>query len=1058
VGAHPSEARARKGGVGSILNPSDQGARDRFATELERNFSVVASAGSGKTAAITKRILSIASSANADELLPRMVIVTFANRAADEMQQRTRQLLLEKNLGAETEIAFNRAFFGTIHSFCMKLLTDYGHFLGLPAPLELLTDDDDLWQEFVQGQTRIGHSLGEKERAQLLRLVQARDLMDLARRAEAPILCRTETKPSPLFDFGDIYAQSDQSRRDTISKSQAELREWEKRFAGDWEFLRWPVCFSTDTSKFTQIWREKFSPFRRWICSLATRVAAEVQRDYREFRLERGLVTYPDQVALAKELLQHPVAATRIREQNFRLILDEAQDTEPAQFSVLLEVARPPGATGDWMETHSDPPQRGHFCMVGDFQQSIYRDRADLPYYRAVHQALTTESHGESLEFSVTFRLDQKQLDFVNETFREILNDPNDHVRFVELHPRPNILPGRVIRVPLGKELLPEGEKKLKDYQKARIEAQYLARWIKEAGLPKLCADSWREVAVLCPRKAWLQTMAAALRKVGLPVSVQSENDVKGDSPAYAWLTALLTIMTQPRNAYEIVGVLRDIFGTSDHDLAAFSEGQGYRFRIDEEMAAAGKVSTHLRALAAIRQGIEGLALFDAVTRVVNETHLRERLFLLPVDEFGDVGRELDALLAQAAEAEASGLILSEFAGRLRSDFTTARGVRFAADDNAIQLITFHKSKGSEWQCVIVPFLAREQRPPSLPYPHFVKVPSSRDLLLTLGKEDKSKELKEAIEDAQARELERLLYVATTRARRTLVLALDQEIFSNTNGQLVKTAQLRRLLRDKDSYSGEFDDCTSLLDNVEESPPGQSAGRKIQRKIEPLGSGDLRRASDRASDFVVRITPSAFGLEVAEAERMRSRLDNPATLYGRWWHRLFQRLPWNEEPSWEKLLTTALRGTPDRKRSESEWKLFRVYMEGRENFRERFGSGMETRAEVPFLLTIRQSVALEGVIDLMLIDARQRRALILDWKTNETRPGEIGALRERYRPQITAYWKAMSEITGFSIEAGLYSTAAGTACYYETAELEREWLRLQQLPADRAGDEIEPDE
>ena len=184
--------------------------------------------------------------------------------------------------------------------------------------------------------------------------------------------------------------------------------------------------------------------------------------------------------------------------------------------------------------------------MVGDFQQSIYWQRADLNYYRAVHEALISDKNGESLEFAVTFRLDQKQLDFVNETFREILNNKDGQVRFVELQPRPNILPGKVIRVPLvAKELLPEG-KRFKDYQKARIEAEYLARWIKDAGLKKLSADSWREVAILCPRKAWLQTTAAALRRVGLPMAIQSERDVKGDSPAYAWLTALLTIMVDP--------------------------------------------------------------------------------------------------------------------------------------------------------------------------------------------------------------------------------------------------------------------------------------------------------------------------------------------------------------------------------------------------------------------------------------------------------------------------------------------------------------------------------
>src|SRR5439155_24597209 len=102
---------------------------------------------------------------------------------------------------------------------------------------------------------------------------------------------------------------------------------------------------------------------------------------------------------------------------------------------------------------------------------------------------------------------------------------------------------------------------KPRDYQKARFEAEYLTRWLEDAGLKKPSADSWREVAILCPRKGWLQMTAAALRRVGLPVAIQSENDVKGDNPAYAWLTALLAIMTDPLNAYEIVGVLREIFG-----------------------------------------------------------------------------------------------------------------------------------------------------------------------------------------------------------------------------------------------------------------------------------------------------------------------------------------------------------------------------------------------------------------------------------------------------------------------------------------------------------------
>src|SRR6516164_4742979 len=684
-----------------MVKPQDESVRARFASELDRNFSVVASAGSGKTTAITERILWIARSPKAVEILPRLVVVTFTNRAADEMQQRTRQALLEENLRQEVQTAFNRAFFGTIHSFCMKLLTDFGHYLGLPAPLDLVEDDEDVWQEFAQSQIRIGRSLGDRDRAMLLRFVQARDLMELGRRARSAVLQLPELSPCLPLNFAEIYEHIDQRGRDNIAKSQAELREWEKRFAGDWEYLRWPVCFTAANAKFTQLWQEKFAPLRQWICDAATCVAADVQRDYLNFRLDHGLVTYGDQIALAEELLQHPVAAQRIREENFRVILDEAQDTEPLQFSVLLEATRPPEAKGLWLQDRHLGPRPGHFCMVGDFQQSIYWQRADLNYYRAVHEALISDKNGESVEFAVTFRLDQKQLDFVNQTFREILNNKDGQVRFVELQPRPDVLPGKVIRMPLAaKDLLPDG-KKLKDYQKARIEAECLARWIKNAGLEKLSADSWRQVAILCPRKAWLQITAAALRRVGLPVSVQSERDVKGDSPAYAWLTALLTIMTDPLNAYEIVGVLREVFGASDHDLAVFSEGQKARFRVDEIMSASGRISSLLRILAETRQRAERLALFDAVTLIIEQTQLRERLLLLPATEFGDLARELDALVAQAAEAEANGMILARFAEQLRNDFASLRAVRFG-DDNAIQLITSHKAKGSEWQAVIV--------------------------------------------------------------------------------------------------------------------------------------------------------------------------------------------------------------------------------------------------------------------------------------------------------------------------------------------------------------------
>ena len=190
----------------------DGNARQSFASELNRNFSVVASAGSGKTRAITNRVVQIARSSLALEWLPQLVVVTYTNRAADEMQQRARQQILEEpKLSKNPEVidAFNRAFFGTIHSFCVKLLATHGHHLGLPQNLELITDDADLWNQFVQQYVTVGRSLTEETRRLLLRHVQARQLMELAHNTEIDLTAVEPQTPYPDADFAKVYAANE---------------------------------------------------------------------------------------------------------------------------------------------------------------------------------------------------------------------------------------------------------------------------------------------------------------------------------------------------------------------------------------------------------------------------------------------------------------------------------------------------------------------------------------------------------------------------------------------------------------------------------------------------------------------------------------------------------------------------------------------------------------------------------------------------------------------------------------------------------------------------------
>lgn len=1049
------------------MEPQDQVARDRFARTLDRNFSVIAAAGSGKTRAVTDRIAHLAQARDAERLLPRLVVLTFANRAADEMQQRAREQILLAKPRPEILAAFNRAWFGTIHAFCLKLLNDYGHYLGLPAPLELITDDDDLWNEFVQQQTHVGRSLSAENREKLLRLASMRHIMELGRKAGSALLRPGEQCPCPDVNLDEVFRVARAAKKsDTIGNSIAQLQAWEKGYREGTGFLRWPIC-STKAQGIDQLWEQAFIPLRRWVNQTAICVAAEVQRDYRHFRLERSVVTYADQIALADELLQHPEAARRIRQLDPIVILDEAQDTDPAQFSVLLEMTRPPEATGRWLETKADPPRPGSFSMVGDFQQSIYHDRADLAQYQRVHDGLVATETGEAVTFSVTFRLDQRQLDFVNATFGEILNGGAGQVNFVELQPRPNVLPGQVIRLSLSAELR-KGKDKLKDRQVAGIEADELARWLKEHGPEKLRARSWREVAILCPRRDWLRTTASALRKIGLPVEVQSESDLQADSPAYAWLTALCTIMVEAQNHYEIVGILREVYGVSDHDLAVFSEGHGERFQIETPRSAAGIVSSQIRDLAEIRSAILDLPLFAAVEQLITRTALRARLASLPPEDFKDPLGDLDTLMTLAAESAAAGATLADFAERLRSDMERQRPARLS-DKDAIQLITAQKAKGSEWDAVIVPFLSRRITGFSPRYPSIIRVPGKDDVIAALHKEDREDEIKEATKILRRQEMERLLYVAVTRARHTLVLALDRNLFSPVHDRLAVESQLKYLRGDTGETS-----CVALeglSTNVEAcSETMRASARTIGASKAPaFGFGPFEPAAfgparARASDFIRKQNPSGYEelpeLPPESADRrvalpVRSLADNAATLYGSWWHTLFQHFPWTSGPSqWQTAFSALQPSSPDPDRSAREWKLFTKASPASAITEFLARPGIVPHTEFPFLWRMDRRSCLEGMIDLLLVDPNARAGLLVDWKTNHIKRGEEDDLRTRYRPQIAAYWKAVSEITQLKVEAGIFATTTGKFVAYSASELEAEWERLQSMPPDLLGENI----
>ncbi|GAB2703522.1 helicase-exonuclease AddAB subunit AddA [Paenibacillus thermoaerophilus] len=125
-----------------------------------RNTLVAAAAGSGKTAVLVERIISMISDDEHPIDVDRLLVATFTNAAAAEMRHRIREAL-EKALAERPEsrhlrrqlALVNRAMITTLHSFCLEVLSRHVQTLGLDPQFRIAneTEAELLRQEVLDG-------------------------------------------------------------------------------------------------------------------------------------------------------------------------------------------------------------------------------------------------------------------------------------------------------------------------------------------------------------------------------------------------------------------------------------------------------------------------------------------------------------------------------------------------------------------------------------------------------------------------------------------------------------------------------------------------------------------------------------------------------------------------------------------------------------------------------------------------------------------------------------------------------------------------------------------
>ncbi|EDM71796.1 Putative uvrD/DNA Helicase II [Roseobacter sp. AzwK-3b] len=112
------------------LNPEQRAA----VQALEGPVLMLAGAGTGKTKALTKRIVHLLNTGSARP--SEILAVTFTNKAAREMKSRVGRMLGEAVEGMP--------WLGTFHSICVKILRRHQELVGLKSNFTILDTDDQI--------------------------------------------------------------------------------------------------------------------------------------------------------------------------------------------------------------------------------------------------------------------------------------------------------------------------------------------------------------------------------------------------------------------------------------------------------------------------------------------------------------------------------------------------------------------------------------------------------------------------------------------------------------------------------------------------------------------------------------------------------------------------------------------------------------------------------------------------------------------------------------------------------------------------------------------------
>ncbi len=619
-----------------------------------------------------------------------------------------------------------------------------------------------------------------------------------------------------------------------------------------------------------------------------------------EGRLERdGQTTFAELLRRTSDLLQRsPAFCAALRREIELLLVDEFQDTDPLQCSIVGNLA-----------LAGDAGERPSLFVVGDPKQSIYGWRsADLAAYDGFVSRMCEGEGGLHLRLSVNFRSVPAILDEVERVIGPVMRcQPGLQPEFQKLLPcdakaseagavgddRAAVEHWATARIdPRTGELAA----KTSAGQSVEIESRALA-----ADLARQHRDgtAWKDMAVLFRTRSDMEVYLAAMREIGVPYSVERDR-TWFERREVVDAAASFRCVVDPQDHLALLTWLRSpAVGVPDAALiplwtrglpAVLTELEG----VDPERLEA--IASNVRAAAdATPRDVPGLAeLGDWAENLIHAVHglaqLRASFASEPADRFVERLRRtglaelseasryagawrvanLDRFFEELADDLSRGGDVHEVLRRLRTGISERREAEAgrAGDPSidAVRLMTIHKSKGLDFEHVyLVQLHKRKGGERGSPAVRSENGGPHVELELFGAPSLGFAEAGARRATVAATEAVRELYVALTRAESRLVLV-------GQPGAGAKSVDLSRSLADLvASREGES---RSVAQLAAAAAKGQSTGQRTEGGVLwRLASSIARAEADRRSPGAELPSPDDVA---AESRALRARSEAAA--------------------------------------------------------------------------------------------------------------------------------------------------------------------------------------